>query len=201
MAGTALTWGAAGRPRPGERTSGDQYIVQETTTGILVAVVDGAGHGTEATLAATRVVETVRAHPDVGVLPLAKQCHDALRGTRGAVMTLASFRPADGTMTWMAVGNVAGLVLRASPGPGPRMEAVLQRGGVLGYSLPALSAAVLPMARGDLVVFATDGVVGEFMDTIALDAGPQDLADTLISAFAHPGDDALAVVARYHGLP
>jgi serine phosphatase RsbU (regulator of sigma subunit) len=35
---------------------------------------------------------------------------------------------------------------------------VLLRSGVVGYQLPTLRASTLPIAPGDLLIFATDGI-------------------------------------------
>ena len=56
--------------------------------------------------------------------------HETLVRTRGVVMGLASFKAVEGTMTWVGVGNVRGLLLRATGG---RDESLLTRGGVVGY--------------------------------------------------------------------
>jgi len=41
-------------------------------------------------------------------------------------------------------------------------ESLLLRAGVVGSQLPALQATVLPIARGDALFFATDGVRSDF---------------------------------------
>ena len=66
-------------------------------------------------------------------------------------------------MTWLGVGNVQGVLMRADAQKGSVQEVLLLRGGVVGSQLPALQAAVLPIAKGDTLVFATDGVRGEFV--------------------------------------
>ena len=47
------------------------------------------------------------------------------------------------TMTWVGVGNVEGVLLRAQAAVSPRRESLLLRGGVIGGRLPALLAAIL----------------------------------------------------------
>ena len=68
-------------------------------------------------------------------LLLMKLCHEALHTTRGAVLTLASFNGLDGTVTWLGVGNVDGVLLRADPKAMPVREYVLLHGGVVGLQL------------------------------------------------------------------
>ncbi len=46
-----LEWGAASLVRPGDSESGDEHLVQFFPSGVLVAAVDGVGHGQEAAAA------------------------------------------------------------------------------------------------------------------------------------------------------
>ena len=100
-------------------------------------------------------------------------------------------------MTWLGVGNVDGVLLRVAGAGGA--ERLVVRSGVLGGQLPHLEAARLPVAPGDTLIFATDGVRGGFAEdftgrpTIHLDP------DRILAQHAKPTDDALVVVARYLG--
>jgi len=47
-----IWWGVAERALPGQTVSGDKYLVKPLADGVLLAVVDGLGHGGEATAAA-----------------------------------------------------------------------------------------------------------------------------------------------------
>src|SRR5262245_34806908 len=88
VAGLALT---------GQDVSGDLHLVQPFDHGVLVAAVDGLGHGPAAASAARAAVATLAAHAHESVVLLLKRCHEELRETRGAVLTLASFNIADET--------------------------------------------------------------------------------------------------------
>ena len=61
-------------------------------------------------------------------------------------MSLASFNALDGAMTWLGVGNVTGLLLRADAGAERKRESLLLRGGVVGYRLPPLRPVAIPIA-------------------------------------------------------
>jgi negative regulator of sigma-B (phosphoserine phosphatase) len=196
----AVEWGVAVEALPGEQESGDQSLVAGARDGtILLAGVDGLGHGDEAMIAATRAITTLRRHADEGVLSLMRRCHDALVGTRGAVMTLAKIAPQEGTLTWLGVGNVAGVLVRVDREADPARESVLLRGGVVGYTLPPLSATVVPIVAGDLVIFATDGVRAQFAEGVLADEEPAAMARRLLRQFGTSTDDALVLVARYTG--
>jgi phosphoserine phosphatase RsbX len=162
-------------------------------------VVDGLGHGDEAALAAARAVRVLEAEPEAPVAELMRYCHEALRQTRGAVLSLASLKAAEHSLTWIGVGNVEGLVLRASRSHSPDRESLLRRSGVVGFQLPVLSASVVSLAPGDTLVLATDGLDAAFTTELELGGPPQALAEQLLLGYTKGTDDALALVVEYLG--
>jgi hypothetical protein len=101
-----VEWAVATRSLPGETESGDLHLVAPFPGGVLLAAVDGLGHGPEAAAVARLAVATLEAHAGEPLARLLLRCHEALRGSRGAVMTVAMFREADRLLTWQGVGNV-----------------------------------------------------------------------------------------------
>lgn len=197
-----IEWGAAASALPGQAVSGDRSVVAPFPGGVLVAVADGLGHGNEASLAAEIAVATLAKYAAESVIALVQRCHEALLRTRGVVMSLASLNGQDNTMTWMGVGNVEGVLFRADAEASPLRESILLRGGTVGYMLPPLRASVLPVARGDTLIFVTDGIRSSFAGDLALVASsraPQQIADGILSRHSRQTDDALALVARYLG--
>jgi serine phosphatase RsbU (regulator of sigma subunit) len=197
---TVVEWGVAARPLAGEPVSGDTYAVVPTTNGVVVAAVDGLGHGGEAADAAGIAANTVRTFAEAPVAEIVRRCHEALRRTRGAAISLASFDARSSTMSWTGIGNVEGLLVRAAPAARPQREALLLRGGVVGYSLPAPRIAKLAVASGDTLIFATDGIGGGFRHAARGDRDVQGLAAEILLHHARDHDDALVLVARYVGL-
>jgi serine phosphatase RsbU (regulator of sigma subunit) len=193
-----LDWAWAGAALEGD--SGDVHLVAEFTGGVLVGVIDGLGHGLEAAVAAREAARVLAATPGEPLDALVERCHEALRRTRGAVMSLASF-DARGSMTWAGVGNVDAILLRGGAAAGARREAIAPRGGIVGYQLPSLRPAVLPVAAGDLLVMATDGVHSGFAEALRVDAPPRELAEGILARHGRGSDDALVLVARWLGAP
>lgn len=193
-------WGIAGRTRGGESASGDRCLVMERQGGLLLAVVDGAGHGPDAAAAAELAIETLRRAPSsVQPADLITQCHEQLRGTRGGVLSLGLIMPRDNSLSWVGVGNVEAAVFSATRENPARL---LLRNGVVGMWLPPLRAYTLELAPGDTVIFATDGVDNRFTDELQpAGADPQALAEGILREYGRQNDDALALVLRYTGAP
>ena len=184
----------------GEMESGDLHLVKPLRTGVLVAVVDGLGHGAEAALAARTAVAVLDRHAGESVLTLLQQCHEGLAGTRGVVMSVAVFDRADRSMTWLGVGNVEGVLVYGDRKKARRARTTLiPRGGIVGSDLPRLRAEVTSLTVGDTLIFATDGIKSGFTDGLPADAPPQRLADHILAGYGKGTDDALVLVARYTG--
>jgi hypothetical protein len=194
-----LEWATASCPIPGEEESGDLPLVHPYPNGALVAAVDGLGHGAEAARAARLAVAILSANATEPVISLCLRCHERLKRTRGAVFSLASFDARLGRMSWVGVGNVEGVLLRADPAA--RRETVLLHPGVIGYQLPHLGASDVAVSPGDTLVFATDGIDSSFTDCLTVDDSPRNLADNIRTRYTKGTDDALVLVARYLGGP
>src|SRR5437867_5333822 len=194
-----IEWGSASLPLAGEVESGDKHVVKTFPHGALLAAMDGLGHGEEAAAAANIAVRVLQSSENESLISLLKRCHEQLRSTRGVVISLAAFNAVDETMTWVGVGNVEGVLLRADPAVNPGYEYLTLRNGVVGSRLPLLHAAVVPVMRGDTLVFATDGIRSQFTQRRALGDGPQQIADRILARYAKGTDDALVLVGRYVG--
>ena len=195
-----MDWGIASRPIAGQVVSGDLHLVKPFDHGVLLAVVDGVGHGGEATAAAQSAVAILESHINESVISLVRRCHEALTESRGVVMTIATLNARENTITWLGVGNVEGRVLRADRSATHPAESVLLRGGLVGYQLPALQASVIPVAMGDLLILATDGIRDTFADNLGINEAPEHMANHILERHFKGTDDALVLVARYLGM-
>jgi hypothetical protein len=196
----AVEWGVAARSRRGETTSGDLAVVVLLPDGALVAGIDGLGHGREAARAARRAANVVREHPGRDLVLLVERCHAALRGTRGAAISLAFVSPATSGMTWAGVGNVEGRLVSGDPAA-TRPKASLALGnGVPGHQLPSVRTATLEVRPGDVVVLATDGIAPAFADCLEVSGSAQAISERILADHGRSSDDALVVAVRYLGL-
>jgi negative regulator of sigma-B (phosphoserine phosphatase) len=198
IGGNVVSWGVAEAPLASETESGDRCIVEPAEDGVLIAAVDGTGHGPEAAHAARAVAHTIKAFALESPIGLVLRCHERLRLTRGVVMTLAWLQFPTHTLTWLGVGNVEAVLYHTGDEGVTTSERVLLRAGVIGYQLPALRADVLPLRPADTLIMATDGIDPVFAEHVP--AGePQDIAERILTRHRRITDDALVVVARYLG--
>ena len=184
-------------PLPGQKESGDLSLVKRVGAGTLVAVVDGLGHGQEAASAAHAAVGALDRYAREPLSDLVRRAHEALVGLRGVVLGLAYLDPQAATMTWLGVGNVGGILLRADAGSRPARVSLVASAGFIGGELPHPTTRSVPLALGDTVILFSDGVKDGFADALVLSSSPQQIADAVIARHSKGNDDALVLVARY----
>lgn len=197
-----IEWARAGRPMPGEHTSGDRGVAVDIDgDAALFGVMDGLGHGPAAAAAALRALDALTQARAERVEVLIQLCHRVLAGTRGAAMTLARVDYADRTLTWTGVGNVtANLVAKDAAGIHVRSSARLAA-GIVGYRIPEIRPAqVISMRTGDLLVLATDGIDEEHLDHLDFAASATAIAEEVLSKYAKESDDAMVLAARHRGV-
>ena len=192
-----ITTGVATLPLPGQQESGDLSFVKSVDSRTLVAVVDALGHGEDAAAAAHTAVATLDRYARESLPELVKRCHSALAGTRGVVLGIASFDPAAATMTWLGVGNISGILMRADGGTRPTRVSLVPAAGFIGSEPIAAVSRVVALLPGDTIFLTSDGIRDGFADALTLPGTPQGLADHIMSRYAKGTDDALVLVARY----
>jgi len=191
-----VDWASASVVAPGHLDSGDESCVLTVNDRTIVAVLDGLGHGLQAANAARLGVALLAQSRADDVVTMIRECHNGLRHTRGAVMSIAMFDSTEHTMTWIGVGNVHGSLWC------PRSAAwqsLLLRGGVVGDCLPQLQASVVRVNEGDTLVFTTDGVNPALDDRPLKGDSLRPTAERILARWRAGDDDALVLLARYRG--
>lgn len=193
-----VDWHVASRGYGGKRETGDAFAVVPRSGGVLVAVVDGLGHGVGAAEAGQAAASAVSEAADEPLSNVLAHADEALRETRGAALALAAIDTRVGALSWMSVGNVEGVLWAADEAGGSRRARIRQRSGLVGFRVPAIRPRTLPITPGDLLVVGTDGVDAGFARACPSGA-PARIAEELLARFGKPSDDALLLAARYRG--
>jgi len=189
-----MKFGIVYRPKSGHHISGDAYLIKEGEKATLVCLIDGLGSGKAAAEAAQAAIGCVEVSSTLPLSDIMAKCHQALRGTRGAVMVLLRVSFTESAMGFVGVGNI-GIHVHSSALVKP-----ISRNGIVGYRLPRLQEITYPYTSGDLFVLHTDGISSRFI----LDDGlwtkeaqdVQTLADEIAQNFGKDNDDVTVLVAR-----
>lgn len=183
-------------PKKGELISGDFWLVSTHGQHILVAVLDGLGHGEEARRISETAVDLLQTLKWQPLENLISSCHTALRQTRGLVMSLALFDSSDHTITWAGVGNVEGIVFK---GESNQIEHLFQAKGIIGYKLPDLKIHQMNISAGDRLVFVTDGVKPGFERKVKCSKTPEQIVEYVVRNHIDRTDDALVFAGKFLG--
>lgn len=187
-------YSACSRPLGGESVNGDAWLVHEDHLGLFVAVVDGLGHGSAAASAAARAIGFLRGNSSRGLDQIMDELHTAMRGCRGAAISIIRIRLPERRLLHIGVGNVEA---RLYPHNG---AAFVSRPGIVGVgATPRRRVRQQEWPADALLVVASDGLSTrwDLRDQPELVAGDvKVIANHLMRNFGKPTDDATVVVAR-----
>ncbi len=162
-----------------------------------MAVADGLGHGAPARQASTRAIDVLA---QAGGAPLDRallQCHAALAGTRGAVVSAVRIDEPGGGAEVACVGNVSVHVYGI--GASRRFSGPSFVLGAAGRT-PRVTLEPMPLGARDVVAVFSDGlstrtdIEGEL--DLLLREHPVAIAHQLVERFGRANDDALVLVVR-----
>ena len=185
------------RPCEGETVSGDAVLLQPTQGGMLAAVIDALGHGSEAHRLTLQLSDALSAwlpgtlspRPEIALGLL----HECARGTRGAVATVAwlSNDTLEGSVA--GIGNVRCRLL------GTVTRTIEFGDGVLGQRMRSPRSVAFELRPADVIVLFSDGVAGRFRlddyPSLSLDPAPT-IALNIVKRFGKDTDDASCAVMR-----
>lgn len=176
---------------------GDRGWFRRGADGLVMAVIDGVGHGREARLAADRAVAALSASAGSEPVELLRAVDLACRDSRGVAASVAWWRPELDAIEVAGVGNVS--VRLFSPGQPER--ALLPTPGVLGARSPSRWSAArsFPVAGRVALVLHTDGLAARSLTDRgdeSLFRSPIRVADHLVEQHGKDHDDVLVLVAR-----
>lgn len=137
----------------GEVVCGDGWGIRPTADLSFFMVVDGLGHGifaAEAAREAERVFADSRANSAEMIL---RDCHDALKKTRGAAGAIAAISKEKGTLVFSGVGNISSTVV-----DGENRRGIASHNGTLGHQIHKMQEFTVPWNSESLLIMHSDGL-------------------------------------------
>jgi hypothetical protein len=218
---------AISRPCPGESANGDGYLVAAGTGAalerlavsspagahrsaqsavvdakgrdqVLLALVDGVGHGPEAAAVAADVLRCIERNLDLELRSLAVECHRAVLYSRGAALGLLRIDRRQGEARYLGVGNVQAHVGIAAAGA-TAVTHPINNQGIVGYNLPSNLIPYTCAYRPDdtLIAVHSDGI-DDRLDLREIDltsgASAESIAKSAAERLSNPTDDATLIV-------
>jgi anti-sigma regulatory factor (Ser/Thr protein kinase) len=181
--------------RRGETECGDGWAFKATSTGGLIVVVDGLGHGPQAAKAARAALETFDNAPAaITLVELMTRVHEALRPTRGAAVAIAAIDRMEQKLRFCGLGNISGVVVAPAG-----TKHLVSHNGTAGHELRRLQEFVQPWPIGSMLLLHSDGIATHWRleDYPGLaDRSPALIAGVLYRDFNRGRDDATVAVVR-----
>ena len=117
-----------------------------------------------------------------------------IKTTRGAVMAIAKFEPANALLSFAGVGNIVSIV-----NSGDTTQHLLSTDGTVGYNMRAVRPTEASWSPGTVFIATTDGVSTRWnlnRHPGLVSRHPSLIASVLHRDFARDADDATIVVVK-----
>jgi anti-sigma regulatory factor (Ser/Thr protein kinase) len=186
--------GVATAPKTGLDQNGDGFVIVTRGHRLVVAVIDGVGHGDLAHAAASVARRYVESHADQPLESVMRGTARACRGTRGVVMAVARLDWRAMTLEFCSIGNIEARVVG-----GPRPESFVVRRGILGVNAPAARSTTQPLDPSASLILHSDGVATHWEPGAADEAlagSASQAATGLLGRYSRGTDDATVVVVK-----
>jgi len=189
-----LEYASVARPCFGELVSGDAAIVHSRNGTLFLAIVDALGHGPNAHEVAVKIRAFLEVEWQENVIDTLLGLHEAIRGSIGAAVGLASLDLATGKLRYTGVGNT---VVRKF---GNRSIRLPSADGVVGSRMRSPREQELQLNESEVLTFYSDGI----KDRFEMSEYPQliyessrSVARKIVRNYGKQFDDATCLVVRY----
>lgn len=186
-----LDIGTVRRPALGQRVSGDAFAVVSHPDSLLVAVVDGLGHGPNAAEAADAFVESVEGADDVPLDTMMADAGRRLAHTRGAAATIVRLDFARRRIETSGVGNVH------FQAHADRSIHPVSAPGIVGHRVRKVLRFEFGLPDELLFSLSSDGLSSRIHLERYTDGTAQEIAERLLEHYGKAHDDATCIVVRY----
>jgi hypothetical protein len=180
------------KPMFSETVNGDAIAFIQGDGFVLGVVIDGLGHGTYANRASEMAVEFIKNNPDTPIGRLLEDCHEEIRGTRGAAVTLLKIYLDTGKLEFTGIGNVD-MKTQTRDGFHP-----VTFPGIIGYNLRKVKVFDGQGASGDIFCIHSDGISSRFNLEEQECENVQEMADSIGAVFGKERDDSTVLIIKIH---
>jgi anti-sigma regulatory factor (Ser/Thr protein kinase) len=137
----------------GELVCGDGWGTRAQDGHSFFMLVDGLGHGTFAAEAAREAERVLADSHSTSAASILRDCHDALKKTRGAAAAIAEISHEKGILTYAGVGNISATVI-----DGHSRRGIANHNGTLGHQMHKLQEFTVPWNAESILIMHSDGL-------------------------------------------
>jgi len=132
---------------------GDGWEVIRSENRTVILVIDGLGHGPEASKVQVEAIRVFRKNPAGEPVEILRNLHAALRNTRGGVAAIAAIDEERGRVTYTGAGNISGRIIT-----GHVTNKMVSLSGTVGDQIRQFSEFSYPWVTEALLIMYSDGL-------------------------------------------
>lgn len=183
------------RPISSEWVSGDHVVSKQLNDHLLLAAIDGTGHGPVAHDISSKMGQYLQ---DLSFFKdpsnLIEELHMLMTPCIGASVGIAIINKRDGSVQFSGVGNISAYIL------GHEDFSFVSKDGVVGQQMRKSMTQNQKMLPGDLLLLHSDGIKARFYtqyEQEQIKQPSEKIIDYIFSHFVKQYDDASCLVYRY----
>lgn len=189
-----IDWAVASKAKKGGQPSGDAHFLGKAGDLLAAVVIDGSGSGREAKAAADKCAVVLENWQGASISSVIRQMHDDLQGERGAAICMCFLDVGKSSMTWAAVGDVDGTIVRSHAME--RLHCVVQQAGTLGVHLPKVRAQDVEITMPMSIVLTTDGVYQNYRKCLLGEWSAPEMTQRVMDGYGRPDDDSTVLALK-----
>ncbi|MCX6690631.1 MAG: ATP-binding protein/SpoIIE family protein phosphatase [Methanoregula sp.] len=144
-------------PAMPDEPCGDGWDIARLPGRTVILVVDGLGHGLEASEVPREAIDIFRKNPTVEPTEILKLLHASLRSTRGGAVAVTVIDERNGTVRFAGAGNISGQIISSS---GTRSMVSLN--GTAGVEIRKFQEFTYPWGPEAVLVLQSDGLTSHW---------------------------------------
>ncbi len=174
--------------------NGDSYLLLEKELEDLVVIADGLGSGELAFNASQKAMEVVRTYQSIPLQEIIFNCHNGLKGTRGAVMSLCRITKSQNRLSYIGIGNITLQIIETD-----KIVRPPSMWGMVGHVLTRFKTFDLSYKKGDWAAFYSDSIRPDFdfRPYITQFGDPQSVAEAVLSDLTPVKDDFTLIMINF----
>lgn len=200
-----IEYGAFSIPKPGEQVNGDTYVIREFNgDSVLLAVIDGEGHGEKAHKAMILAKDIIEEYYKLPLDELMRKCHQVLIQDKGRGAAVGFCRLFPYKLEYLGIGNTGIMIVTDDDKGGLRP---FSHPGQLGWKfesmkemstfIPTLKVQKFACSRKVTIILWSDGIQQRFnKKDLLLGERAQKIVNAIFDNFLRGTDDATVLVAK-----
>jgi anti-sigma regulatory factor (Ser/Thr protein kinase) len=190
----AIQIGALSIAVQGESVCGDSWLFKTGSFRESFMVADGLGHGVYAAEAAREAERVLAEAESSSPASIIRDCHDALKKTRGAAVAVATIDHDKGIISFAGLGNISAVLAS-----GGHTRGLASHNGTAGQQMSRVQEFTFPWGKDSTLIMHSDGLATRW--NLAdypgiLNKHPSLIAAVLYRDFCRERDDVTVLVAR-----